>query len=308
MENIEKVLSVKNENSNLTPIDHPLLVKHDIQLSIKRDDLLHPIISGNKWRKLKYILQDAISSGHNHLISMGGAYSNHLHALAYIGYKLNIKTTGLIRGEYDQNNPTLNDLRKWNMNCIFFDRKSYRELRKFRDPASAPAQQYNGYWIPEGGANPLALKGISELITGLNQDYDTITLASGTGTSLAGIAGALPEGKNAIGFAALKGAGFLNKEVQEMINLNSEKNRNADKKELKKNWSINLDYHFGGFGKTDQNLIKFIKEFTSHTQLQIEPVYTGKMFYGLFDQIQRGEFKRGSKVIAIHTGGLQGER
>lgn len=293
---LEKALSIKTEQSILTKIDHPILRKHNIQLSVKRDDLLHPIISGNKWRKLKYILQDAIRSDRKNIISMGGAYSNHLHALAYAGVKLGLKTTGLIRGEDDQNNPTLNDLKNWGMNCEFVDRKTFRELRNFRLPNDTPAKQVNGYWIPEGGANNLALKGIAELISEIDQDYDLITLACGTGTTLSGIARVLPEDKKVIGYAALKGAGFLKPEIEKMIGID------------KKNWSINLDYHFGGFGKVDQNLTNFIQTFFDQTSPQIEPVYTGKMFYGLFDQIQQGAFKSGSKIIALHTGGLQGDR
>jgi 1-aminocyclopropane-1-carboxylate deaminase/D-cysteine desulfhydrase-like pyridoxal-dependent ACC family enzyme len=295
---IETELGINTRAAVIEPIKHPALDEHGVQLFIKRDDLLHPIISGNKWRKLKYTMLFALNHEHQHLISMGGAYSNHLHALAYIGYKLNLKTTGLIRGEPPkQENQTLSDLRKWGMNLEFVKRSAFRELRKYRTHDAKPAQQYNGFWIPEGGATQDALRGVSEILNEIDIEFDTLTLACGTGTTLAGLAKALPEKKRVLGFSALKGGGFLEKDVKKLIKQNS-----------LTNWSINFDYHFGGFAKTTEELNSFIDEFQTHTNIPMEPIYNGKMLFGLFDLIKNDRFKKGHQIIAIHTGGLQGNR
>ena len=295
---IESELDINTKAAIVEPIQHPLLEEHGFPIYIKRDDLIHPIISGNKWRKLKYTLLHALKHGNDHLISMGGAYSNHLHALAYVGYKLNIKTTGLIRGEQPkQESETLSDLRKWGMTLEFINRKAFKELRKHRAFNAPPAKQYNGFWIPEGGASEYALKGIAEIVTEIEMEYDTLTLACGTGTTLAGIAKTLPEGKRVSGFSSLKGGGFLEKDVKKLIKQNSITN-----------WSINFDYHFGGFAKTTDELLSFIEDFQTQTNIPLEPIYNGKMLFGLFDLIKNEKLKKGQKIIAIHTGGLQGNR
>jgi 1-aminocyclopropane-1-carboxylate deaminase/D-cysteine desulfhydrase-like pyridoxal-dependent ACC family enzyme len=295
---IESELGINHAAAIVEPVQHPVLAEHDIQLHIKRDDLLHPIISGNKWRKLKYTLLHALTHGHRHLISMGGAYSNHLHALAYIGHKLNLKTTGLIRGEQPATeNQTIADLRKWGMKLEFVSRGAFRELRKYRTSDAEPAKQYDGFWIPEGGASQDALKGVSEILQEIDMDFDTLTLACGTGTTLAGLAKALPGTKRVLGFSALKGGGFLEKDVRKLLRKNSINN-----------WSINFDYHFGGFAKSNDELTLFINEFQSYSNIPLEPLYNGKMLFGLFDLIKQGCFKKGKTFIAIHTGGLQGNR
>lgn len=295
---IESELEINKKAAVIQKIQHPLLDEADFPLYIKRDDLVHPVISGNKWRKLKYILLHALKHEHDHLISMGGAYSNHLHALAYIGYKLNIKTTGLIRGEQpEKENQTLNDLRKWNMNLKFINRSAFRELRKHRTFNAAPATEYNGFWIPEGGANDYALKGIAEMLNEINMEFDVLALACGTGTTMAGLARTLSPEKRILGFSSLKGGGFLEKEVKKLVKKNSITN-----------WSINFNYHFGGFAKTTDELLSFIEDFQNETSIPLEPIYNGKMLFGLFDMIKNGKLKKGRKIIAIHTGGLQGDR
>ena len=295
---IETELEINKSAAVVEEIKHPLLDETNFPLYIKRDDLIHPIISGNKWRKLKYTLLHALKQGQDHLISMGGAYSNHLHALAYIGYKLNIKTTGLIRGEQPkEESQTLCDLRQWNMNLEFISRSDFRNLRKHRAFNSPPAKQYNGFWIPEGGASDHALKGVAEIIEEIDTEYDILTLACGTGTTLAGLAKTLSSEKKIIGFSSLKGGGFLEKEVKKLI-----KQRSIT------NWSINFDYHFGGFAKSNNELLSFIKDFEKETSIPIEPIYNGKMLYGLFDLIKNEKLKKSQKIIAIHTGGLQGYR
>lgn len=295
---IESELGIDTRAAIIETIHHPLLDEQSINLCIKRDDLLHPIISGNKWRKLKYTLLYALNNGHQHLISMGGAYSNHLHALAYIGHKLNIKTSGLIRGEQPkQDNPTLSDLKDWGMSLKFISRGEFRELRKNSTYTETLEKQYHGFWIPEGGATQYALKGVAEILKEIDIEYDTLALACGTGTTLAGLVKKLPNTRNILGFSSLKGGGFLEKDIKKLI-----------KKRSITNWTVNFDYHFGGFAKTKPELISFMEEFQSQSNIPLEPVYNGKMLYGLFELIKQNRFKKGHTIIALHTGGLQGNR
>ena len=291
------ILQATLNNAIIEPVRHPFIEASGVNLWIKREDQLHPIVSGNKWRKLKYILNDALEAGHDHLISMGGAWSNHLHALAWIGKELGLKTTGIIRGEMpEEKSSTLKDIEQWGMRLEFVSRSEFRQPRAYRDHDSPPSKKYNGYWIPEGGATQLALKGVSELLDDVKAPFDTIALACGTGATLAGLAAALPANKDVLGFAALKGAGFLRKEVSHLLGSDL------------KNWSINLGYHFGGFAKTDQKLFTFMDDFEQETGIELDPIYTGKMMYGLFDLIKQGKFEKDHRIIAIHTGGLQGKR
>ena len=285
--------------SILTPIHADFLSEKNIELWLKRDDLLHPIISGNKWRKLKYSLNHALSLEKTTLVSMGGAYSNHLHALAFVGKCLNLKTKAFIRGEKPVIlNSTLQDLLAWNMALEFVSREEYRTLRNFKSHDTFPDLKNDGYWIPEGGYLPFALQGVGECIAEIQSDYDVICTACGTGTTLAGLINAVPKQKKVIGFAALKGADFLIDEVTNLL-------PNAD---LSKNWQINLDYHFGGFAKKTPSLLQFIADFEQHHHVSLEPIYTGKLLFGLFELIQRDFFPAGTKIIALHTGGLQGKR
>ncbi len=283
--------------SILTKIDDPLLVQHSIELWIKRDDLLHPVISGNKWRKLKYILDHALSLGTDTLISMGGAYSNHLHALAYVGKMLGLKTIGLVRGEQPETlTPTLQDMKIWGMELRFVSRADYRLLRQYKNWHDLPDLTPGQYWLPEGGALGLALKGVAELVADIAIPYDTVCVPCGTGTTLAGIIDAVPDQASVLGFSALKNANFLTAEVKAMLS------------QSRNNWQINLDYHFGGFAKTNAELSAFIEDFELQTTIPLEQVYTGKMMYALYDLIKKNRFKPGERIIAIHTGGLQGKR
>ncbi|WP_031431613.1 1-aminocyclopropane-1-carboxylate deaminase/D-cysteine desulfhydrase [Methylomicrobium agile] len=269
----------------------------EIELWLKRDDRLHPIISGNKWRKLSHILEDALSSGARTLISMGGAHSNHLHALAYAGKRLGLQTIGHIRGERTEPlTPTLEDCRNWGMELRFVSRSEYRQLRQYRKPDSLPGIRPGQYWLPEGGAQPLALKGVAELVEEIEMPFDALCLPCGTGTTLAGCIAALGGAKTVLGFAALKHAEFLTADVESLLPKPCPR------------WQIVHDYHFGGFAKTARELLEFIHRFELTQQIPLEPVYTGKMMYGLYDMIAKGCFTPGQRIVAVHTGGLQGRR
>ncbi len=283
--------------SSLTRITEPLFERRGVELWLKRDDLLHPVISGNKWRKLKYSLQHALSLGADTLISMGGAYSNHLHALAYTGHVLGLKTIGFIRGgQPDPLTPSLADMRAWGMELRFVSRADYRQLRLYKSWQALPDIKPGQYWLPEGGAQALALQGIAELVHELDSPYDVLCAPCGTGATLAGLIAAAPKKANIIGFAALKNAGFLTADIAALLG------RQQD------NWQVNLDYHFGGFAKTNAELLAFIAGFEARTAIPLEPVYTGKMLYGLYDLLKKDYFSAGQRIIAIHTGGLQGNR
>jgi 1-aminocyclopropane-1-carboxylate deaminase len=283
--------------SILTKIDDPLLNRYEVELWIKRDDLLHRVISGNKWRKLKYSLDHALSSGADTLISMGGTYSNHLHALSYVSKALGLKTIGLIRGEQPETlTPTLCDMRNWGMELKFVSRSDYRLLRQYKGCHDLPGLKPQQYWLPEGGAQALALKGVAELVNEIHVSYDILCVPCGTGATLAGIVNAVPDPVLVMGFAALKNAGFLQNDVNSLLPRPCT------------NWQINLDYHFGGFAKTNPELIAFIADFEYKTGIPLEPVYTGKMMYALYDLIAKQSFKPGQRIIAVHTGGLQGKR
>jgi 1-aminocyclopropane-1-carboxylate deaminase len=283
--------------SILTKIDDPLLDQYQIKLWIKRDDLLHLIISGNKWRKLKYTLDHALSEGADTLISMGGAYSNHLHALAYVGKALGLKTIGFVRGEQPKTlTPTLSDLQNWGMVLKFVSRFDYRLLRQYKGCHDLPGLKPRQYWLPEGGAQPLALKGVAELVNEIDIAYDILCVPCGTGATLAGIIDRVPDQVSVMGFAALKNAEFLQTDVESLLTRPCS------------NWQINMDYHFGGFAKTSAELMTFMTDFEFKTGIPLEPVYTGKMIYALYNLITKHTFKPGQCIIAVHTGGLQGKR
>jgi len=285
------------KSSILTKIDDPMLAQYQIELWMKRDDLLHPVISGNKWRKLKYSLDHALSLGTDTIISMGGAYSNHLHALAYVGKVLGFKTIGLVRGEQPVTlTPTLSDIKDWGMELRFVSRADYRLLRQYKNHQALPGLEPGQYWLTEGGAQTLALKGVTELVNEIAIPYDTLCVPCGTGTTLAGIIDAAQEQVSVLGFAAIKNAGFLLGEVEAMLS------------QSRNNWQINLDYHFGGFARVNAELNAFTDDFESKTNIPLEPVYTGKMMYAVYDLIKKHYFKPGERIIALHTGGLQGKR
>lgn len=290
-------LEEKFNTSVLNKIADPLLDRYRIELWIKRDDLIHPVISGNKWRKLKYILDHALSLNVHTLISMGGAYSNHLHALAYAGRQLGLKTIGLIRGERPGVlNSALLDMERWGMDLKFVSRSDYRLLRQYKGWQDLPGIESGQYWLPEGGAQSLALQGVAELVREIEQPYDIICAPCGTGTTLAGIIDAVPGQVFVQGFAALKNAGFLMADIEHLL------------ERPNTHWQINLDYHFGGFAKAPGELFNFMRAFELKTAIPLEPIYTGKMLYALYDLMAKNHFKPGQRIIAVHTGGLQGNR
>jgi 1-aminocyclopropane-1-carboxylate deaminase len=284
--------------SPLQKIDDAIINSYGIELYVKRDDLIHAEISGNKWRKLKHNLAEAQALGKKILLSFGGAYSNHIYALAAAGKEFGFHTIGIIRGkDASEENPTLSFAKSCGMELHFIDRGEYRNkndhefLQKLKKDFDDP------YIIPEGGANILGAGGCAEIISEINIPFDYICCPCGTGTTLAGLVTGLKGSSRALGFSVLKGGDFLNDEVR---NLLPEDAKNYS------NWYINTDYHFGGYVKFDQALLKFINELEQKHQIRYEPIYTGKMMYGIYDLAAKGFFKKGERIVALHTGGLQG--
>ncbi len=271
----------------------------NISLYVKREDLLHPEVSGNKFRKLKFNLLAARGQNKDTLLTFGGAFSNHIAAVAAAGKIFGFKTIGIIRGEelakdlsktFSQN-PTLQYAASKEMELKFISRDEYREkdnplfieglLKEFGD----------FYLLPEGGTNSLAINGCEEILNENDAGFNFICCAVGTGGTIAGIINASMPNQKVIGFPALKGD-FLKNEILKYTS--------------KTNWSIQQEYHFGGYGKINSALINFINDFQKKYHIPLDPVYTGKMFFGIFDLIQSSTFPQNSRILAIHTGGLQG--
>lgn len=282
-------------NSPLQELRDPLFQEKGVQVWMKRDDLLHPLISGNKWRKLKYNLLEAKSRKVDAALSFGGAYSNHIHALAAAGKEYGIKTIGLIRGEeLSPDNLTLKDAVAWGMELHFIPREAYRaKEEELIQPFITKFP--NLMTIPEGGANTLAIKGVSELISELDIPFTILSTAAGTGATAAGLISSAPPGTRVLAFSALKGD-FLKQDISALLPHSYD------------NWELNADYSFGGYAKMDKALFDFVKEFKAKHDILLDPIYTSKMMFGLYDLIRKDTFKRGEIIVAIHTGGLQGWR
>ncbi|WP_291846906.1 1-aminocyclopropane-1-carboxylate deaminase/D-cysteine desulfhydrase [Lutibacter sp.] len=291
---------LENLHSRIQQIHFSEIATKEVSLYIKREDELHPFISGNKYRKLKYNLQDAKRLEKSKLITFGGAYSNHIAATAAAGFEYNFETIGVIRGdelalntdEVILNNPTLKFASQHGMKFHFVSRSTYREKESTSFINNLKAEFGDFYLIPEGGTNNFAVKGCEEILTDKDEIFNVICSAIGTGGTISGIINASKKHQKVVGFPALKGD-FLQNEINKYI--------------LKKdNWCLNTNYHFGGYAKISEELITFINKFKKETTIPLDPVYTGKMLFGIIDLIKNDYFKKGTKIIAIHTGGLQG--
>ncbi|MBU3821783.1 pyridoxal-phosphate dependent enzyme [Flavobacteriaceae bacterium XHP0103] len=265
-----------------------------VELFLKREDRIHPFVSGNKYRKLKYNIEEADRLGLKTLLTFGGAFSNHLAAVAYAGNTLGFKTIGVVRGEElsaETNNPTLVFCRNHGMVFKFVSREVYRNKtsESFIDDLKHEFGDF--YLIPEGGTNTLAVKGCEEILTENDFNFSHICTAVGTGGTISGIINCSQSSQQVLGFPALKGS-FLQEDISKFA--------------VNSNWELITDYHFGGYAKINKELIGFINEFRNKYSIQLDPVYTGKMMFGIFDLIKKGFFPKGSRILAIHTGGLQG--
>lgn len=268
---------------------------NNISLSIKREDELHPIISGNKFRKLKYNIEEAKNLSKKKILTFGGAFSNHILAVAGAGKEFGFETIGIIRGEElsgkISENPTLKLAEQLGMKFDFVSRTTYR-LKETKSFIAELKEKFGDFYLlPEGGTNSLAVKGCEEIVSNLDLEYTHICSAVGTGGTISGIINGSENKHKIIGFSSLKGD-FLQKDIAKFAN--------------KENWLINCNYHFGGYGKVTDELIHFINKFYLEQQIPLDPVYTGKMMFGILNLIHNNYFPANSKILAIHTGGLQG--
>jgi 1-aminocyclopropane-1-carboxylate deaminase/D-cysteine desulfhydrase-like pyridoxal-dependent ACC family enzyme len=277
----------------------PAARERNIRLLVKRDDEIHPHVSGNKWRKLKYNLLAARDAGFSALLTFGGAYSNHLAATAAAGQLLGWETLGFVRGEAtDPLNPTLAFARSCGMELRYLDRTAYRTYSK----GMGMEQWERDYFVlPEGGSNALALKGCAELAAECAEQLDAwpdyFCVAAGTGGTAAGLISGMPTSSHLLAFPVLKGD-FMETAIRQLL----EDSGYADNR----NWQVIADYHFGGYARFTSQLITFINQTKAQFGIPLDPVYTGKLFFGVSDLLQKGFFQEGATVLLIHTGGLQG--
>ena len=272
------------------------LKQNGLEVYVKRDDLIHPEIMGNKWRKLKYNLEAMKHRNLTQMVTMGGAYSNHIAAVAAAAELYGFQSVGIIRGDElnMQSNHTLRLASSKGMKLVFVSREEYRDLRENQDVLKS---QYQGsYVLPEGGTNDLAIKGCKEITDEIEIDFDVIVCPVGTGGTLSGIISTLKEHQKAIGVSSLKGS-FIDDEIHQLLQKNGIHNSN---------YSINREYHFGGYAKSNSHLIDFIEDFKEKYSIQLDPIYTGKSFFGVWDMIKTGKFEKNLRIVLLHTGGLQG--
>lgn len=266
-----------------------------VELFIRREDLIHPFVSGNKFRKLKYNLIQAKEENHTTLLTFGGAFSNHIAAIAFAGKENRFKTIGVIRGDeliaQIEQNPTLKFAQECGMEFYFVSREDYKQ-KDSADFINRLDQQFGSFYlIPEGGTNELAVKGCSEILNDEDRQYDFICSSVGTGGTISGIINSAFDHQKVLGFPALKGD-FLQKDIRKFAQ--------------NENWELITDYHFGGYGKVNNELIQFINQFYFENKIPLDPIYTGKMVFGVIDLIQKSYFPENSKILMIHTGGIQG--
>lgn len=291
-------------DTTITPpnqeVSYSGLLSTGVQLYIKREDILHPEVSGNKFRKLKYVLEDAQKNKAQTLLTFGGAYSNHILAVAAAGHAMGFKTIGIIRGdELGQDvqttlaqNPTLRKAHGLGMQFQFVSRSQYREKDSPEFLESLSKRWGDFYAIPEGGTNALAIQGCREILTQNDAIFDYICVSVGTGGTISGLIKAAKEHQKVIGFAALKGD-FLQHEIEQWV-------------APKMSWEVNTQFHFGGYAQYTPELIHFMNSFFEETGILLDPIYTAKMLFGIVTMAQQHQFKKGSRILAIHTGGIQG--
>ncbi|MBU3009790.1 pyridoxal-phosphate dependent enzyme [Polaribacter vadi] len=287
-------LDIKNQQIHL-----PVLEEKKVELFIKREDLIHPFVSGNKFRKLKYNIQEAENQNKKVLLTFGGAFSNHILATAVAGNLSGYKTIGIIRGDELGNdlektlaiNSTLREAYKNGMTFEFVSRAIYRNKSDVEFKNQLKEKFGDFYLIPEGGTNDFAIKGCEEILTNDDVNFDYICTAVGTGGTISGLINASENHQKIIGFPALKGE-FLVDEINQLVQ--------------KKNWNLQTNYHFGGYAKYNDALIQFINNFKKETDVLLDPIYTGKMLFGILDLVDKNQFAKNTKILAIHTGGIQG--
>jgi 1-aminocyclopropane-1-carboxylate deaminase/D-cysteine desulfhydrase-like pyridoxal-dependent ACC family enzyme len=289
---------ISEDAAVILPIKLPN-VSTNVNVFMKRIDLVHPVISGNKWYKMKYNIDKMMKQKKETLLTFGGAFSNHIHATVEAGKAFGFKTIGLIRGE---EHLPLNETLKYavdnGMELHYINRATFRKRDSDEFLEELKKEFGDVYILPLGGTNKIALKGCAEIVEQIDIDYDYICSASGSGGTFAGIVAGLNGNKKGVVFPALKGGGFLEDVISDLVFEYRGKNFS--------NWSINTDFHFGGFAKLTKELVDFTIEFEKLNGFELDYIYINKMMYGISELIKSGYFKTGETIIAIHSGGLQG--
>lgn len=290
-------MNMDTNNISIQSIPHPSCIQRNIQLDVLRLDTIHPIVSGNKWFKLKHNVEAAIQQGKPTILTFGGAFSNHLHATAAYCKQLNIPCIGIVRGEEltPISNPTLADCAAWGMKLHFVSRDIYKHKQKAACIQDIIIQN-NAYLIPEGGHNNLGALGVEDFMKAEYINYDYIMLSVGSGTTIAGVCNFLSRNAastKVLGFSPMKGGKYMYQDIQQLLIHNYK-------------FELTDNYHFGGFGKSNDEIQQFISFMNEQYQLPLDPVYTAKMFWGIIDMIECNQIPSNVKILAIHTGGLQG--
>lgn len=285
------------KKSKIQKLEDALFDHKKVEVFMLRDDLLHPGISGNKWRKLKYNLLNLSKEGLNRVVTVGGPYSNHIAAMAEAGKVFGFETIGLIRGyESYRSNPTLSRAEDLGMEIRFLSKKNYDKIGDdFLNRLRAEIGAFG--FVPMGGGNQLGMKGCMEIVQEITETTTHITVGCGTGSTMAGIVSGTKENQMVIGFPAMKGGDFMQRDIENYL---------AKSGMDKSNFEMNTRFHFGGFAKVNMELADFIKEFHLKQGFILDGIYTGKMMFGLYKMISQDYFPKGSVITAIHTGGVQG--
>jgi len=282
-----------------TKITNSIPDRSKVELSVLRLDKIDRMISGNKYFKLKYNLAEARDKNYESILTFGGAFSNHIVATAAAGKIAGLHTIGIIRGEkMTPLNPSLSFAESCGMQLHFISRSDYRKKNESGYLHFLKNRFGDCFIIPEGGANKNGIRGCAEILNYCNKDFDVVCCSCGTGTMLAGIILSLNPGQKAIGFSALKNGTFLNTEIEKFL---TDFNFSGNK-----NYEIKTEYHFGGYGKINDSLVSFFKKFLRENSIVLDLVYTSKMLFGVFDLIEKNYFKPNTKILAIHSGGVQG--
>ena len=294
-----------NTPSPLQQVSYGPLNKRNITLYVKRDDHIHAEVSGNKWRKLKLNIEHALQKGYDTLLTFGGAHSNHIAATAAAAEIFGLKSIGIIRGEdADPENPTLKFAREKGMQLKLVTRSDFKNLQSWESKDILKEEFGSFYSIPQGGANYYGVQGCMDIIREIDIEPDRIFVACGTATTLSGMAIAAAGEIDIYGISVLKGGGFLIKEIEK--NLHEVYQDVETERFIREKTHLLLPYHFGGYAKTTPELIEFMQDFTSETDIKLDPVYTAKTAYAM-EQLagNLNDFKP-EKWVLIHTGGLQG--
>lgn len=283
-----------------TPLQHPLLREKRVDMQVLRLDEMKGEVSGNKFFKLKYNLQEAIAQGHTQVLTFGGAYSNHIYATASAAKELGLASIGILRGEQiDPQNPSLQHAQARGMRLHGISRAAYREKTSPAFLASLEQEFGRFYLIPEGGTNALAIQGTAEILDKNHATFTHICTCIGTGGTFAGLASALLPQQELLGFSALKGEG-IRTELEQLLLHHQIFPRGA--------YRVLTHYHQGGYAKWSSELIEFIHWFWEEFGVPLDPIYTGKMAYGCWDLLKNDLLPPGTRLLMVHTGGLQGNK